>query len=668
MALLTALKQEFGGKINGKVVKSRIDFDSYEELKQVLEEFKPDLIGLRTLTYYKDFFHQTAAVIRQWGINVPVIAGGPYATSDYASLLQDKNINMAVLGEGELTLCEIAAKMLENNRKLPREDILQQIKGIAYVPTKSILTQKQAREIILLDTLQAESKKEPGGDLPHISQPGDLAYIIYTSGTTGQPKGTLVEHRNITGLMKTGKSLFDYNEQEVWTMFHSYCFDFSVWEMYGALLHGGRLVLIPLMMTRDPRQYLEALRKENVTILNQTPAIFYHLVQEEIMIPTKDLSIRVVIFGGEALTPGKLKPWKEKYPETRLINMYGITETTVHVTFKEITQRDIDLNISNIGKPIPSLFGCILDQHLRLAPGGVPGELWVGGQGVSRGYLNRPQLTSEKFLKLAAKTREETRRKKKKVPGKKDFHMSYIYKSGDLVRLMDNGEMEYLGRIDHQVKIRGNRVELGEIERQMMRLQMIRETVVIAREDKNGDNYLCAYVKMEQGNQLDISELREALLRKLPGYMIPAYFIFLERFPITATGKVDRKKFPLPAGHRPTLGNTYVAPETAMARAIVVIWQDILKLDNVGIHDNFFDLGGNSLDIIRLKSRLQELLKKEIHIMTLFQYPTIHTFTQYITQNQLTTAVPKKEEKPDFTAKLQRGKAKLKGRKKSIRG
>jgi acyl-CoA synthetase (AMP-forming)/AMP-acid ligase II len=430
------------------------------------------------------------------------------------------------------------------------------------------------------------------------------------------------------------------------------------------------------------------------------------------MIPSKDLSIRVVIFGGEALTPGKLKPWKEKYPEPRLINMYGITETTVHVTFKEITQKDIDLNISNIGKPIPSLFGCILDQHLRLAPRGVPGELWVGGQGVSRGYLNRPELTAKKFIRIEVKVEVEEgeapfgqsinafgeTNKNKKTPGKNhENHMQScihasmqscnhasmqlaphhsphypiipiphhpIYRTGDLVRLMDNGEMEYLGRIDHQVKIRGNRVELGEIERKMTHLQTIEEAVVIVREDENGNNYLCGYVKMAQGNQLNISELREALLKKLPGYMIPAYFISLERFPITPTGKVDRKKLPFPAGHRPTLGNTYVAPETAMARAIVVIWQDILKLDKVGIHDNFFDLGGNSLDIIRLKSRLQELLKRETHIMALFQYPTIYTFTQHITQSQLTAAVPKKEEKPGFTTKLQKGKAKLKGRRK----
>jgi len=688
MTLLTALKQEFGKKINGKIAKSRIDFDNCQELKQLLEDFKPHLIGLRTLTYYKDFFHQTAAVIRDWDIDTPVIAGGPYATSDYASLLQDQNINLAVLGEGELTLSEIVSKMLANNRKLPGEDILQQIKGIAYVPTKGGFTQKHAREIILLDTLPPASQKKPRKDLSHISQPGNLAYIIYTSGTTGQPKGTLVEHRNITGLMKTGKSLFDYNEQDAWSMYHSYCFDFSVWEMYGALLHGGRLVLVPFMITRDPRQYLEILRKEKITILNQTPAIFYHLVQEETMIPTKDLNIRVVIFGGEALTPGKLKPWKEKYPGTRLINMYGITETTVHVTFKEITRKEIELNISNIGTPIPSLFGTILDQHLRIVPRGVPGELWVGGQGVSRGYLNHPGLTAKRFClrRPGGALFEKTAPVKHLDSPRKNFSLgllgtgrvgfyrsdmsyrSYIYRTGDLVRLMPNGEMEYLGRIDHQVKIRGNRVEPGEIERQMMRLPMIAEAVVMVREDENGNNYLCGYVKMTPGLQLNISELREALLKKLPEYMIPGYFISLERFPITTTGKVDRKKLPLPGGQRPALDNTYVAPETAVARAIVVIWQDILKLDKVGIHDNFFDLGGNSLDMIRLKSRLQELLKKEIHMMTLFQYPTIHTFTRHITQNPPTAAVPQKEQIPDLTDKLQKGKAKLKGRGKKVSG
>jgi hypothetical protein len=393
--------------------------------------------------------------------------------------------------------------------------------------------------------------------------------------------------------------------------------------------------------------------------------------------------------------------------------MYGITETTVHVTFKEITQKEIDLKISNIGKPISSLFGYILDPYFRMVPRGIPGELWIGGQGVSRGYLNRPELTHERFF-LGCGTscthlsgegfnaiiqkfmldvqgvpthsgfikddysNEEAYNKAtyswnrcrtsaflsgKRTPSP-GFWRLKIYKTGDRVKLLPDGEMEYLGRIDDQVKIRGNRVELGEIEKQMMCLYAIEEAVVIVREDENGDKYLCSYIKITQADQLNISELRRELLKKLPVYMIPAYFITLEKFPLTVTGKIDRKKLPLPPGNRPSLGNSYAPPDTVMAREIVVVWQDILKLEKVGIHDNFFDLGGNSLDIIRLKSRLQELLKREIQIMTFFQYPTIHTFTRHITQSHLTTAVPK-EEKPDFTRRLQQGKAKLKARRKS---
>ncbi|UCH95910.1 MAG: amino acid adenylation domain-containing protein, partial [Candidatus Aminicenantes bacterium] len=334
MYLLTNLKQQFGSKINGKIAKSCIDFDNYQELKQLLEEFQPDVIGLRTLTFYKHFFHRTAAMIRDWGIDVPVIAGGPYATSDYASLLNDHHIDLVVLGEGELTFCEIIAKILENNGKLPDETVLQQIAGIVYIPRKngSMISNTRAREIIMPDALMSMLAKESTGNLSNTNQPGDTAYVIYTSGTTGKPKGVMVEHRNITGLMTTGKDLLDYNSGDVWTMFHSFCFDFSVWEMYGALLYGGKLVLIPRMIARDPQQYLEILKQERVTILNQTPTVFYQLVQEEMQDPGKDLHLRYIIFGGEALKPGKLKPWKEKYPETELINMYGITETTVHVT------------------------------------------------------------------------------------------------------------------------------------------------------------------------------------------------------------------------------------------------------------------------------------------------------------------------------------------------
>jgi amino acid adenylation domain-containing protein/FkbM family methyltransferase len=688
MYLLTALKKEFGKKITGKIAKSRIDFDNYGELKQLLDEFKPDLIGLRTLTYYKDFFHQTAAVIRQWGIDVPLIAGGPYATSDYASLLNDRNIDLVVLGEGERTLCDIVSGMFENYGKLPGEAQLKEIPGIVYVPREQVPINVFAREVLLME-FEWEDSGRAEEDLTNRSQPGDTAYVIYTSGTTGRPKGVQVEHGNVTELMAAGKDLFQYDSRDVWTMFHSYCFDFSVWEMYGALLFGGKLVLIPRMVARDPGGYLDILRREHVTILNQTPTVFYQLVEAETLSPSRDLVIRYVIFGGEALKPGKLKPWREKYPDTRLINMYGITETTVHVTFKEIGQKEIDVNISNIGKPISTLSGYIMNRHAKMQPRGVPGELFVGGAGVGRGYINRPELTMEKFcggpgdtcgaaIKIST---EATHRLKhptpsmhckrsptqwgisKEPPG---HRRQKIYKSGDLVKILNNGEMEYLGRIDHQVKIRGNRVETGEIERQMMCFEDIREPLVTVREDEKGDNYLCAYMRVMPGKSLNISELREALLKVVPEYMVPSYFIPIEKFPVTATGKVDRNKLPLPEGLRPMLAASYAAPENEIQRTIAAIWKEVLKVDKVGIHDNFFDLGGTSLDIVRLNNRLKEALAKDIPVVILFEYPTIHTFTRFLARTELLTAAPKEENKPDFTGKLRKGRDKMKGRRQKV--
>ncbi|MCP4157717.1 MAG: AMP-binding protein, partial [bacterium] len=232
-------------------------------------------------------------------------------------------------------------------------------------------------------------------DLP--SRASDIAYIIYTSGTTGKPKGTLIEHRNVGRLMTNNRFLFDFDSRDVWTMFHSYCFDFSVWEMYGALLYGGKLIVIGEMARKDPMQYLEILKKENVTVLNQTPPAFFNLSHLELQQQEKKLNIKYIIFGGDVLKPGKLKTWHKKYPETKLINMFGITETTVHVTFRELSAGDIASDISNIGGPIPTLSVYILDKYRKLMPSGVPGELCVRGDGVARGYLNRPELTAEKF-------------------------------------------------------------------------------------------------------------------------------------------------------------------------------------------------------------------------------------------------------------------------------
>lgn len=327
-----------------------------------------------------------------------------------------------------------------------------------------------------IDLAKGHSYLQKDLNLEHLSGPRNTAYIIYTSGTTGKPKGAILEHRNVVRLFFNDKDLFDFNQNDTWTMFHSYCFDFSIWEMYGALLYGGRLVMVPETTARETKEYLKLLKKEKITILNQTPSAFYNLSGEEMKQEHNELALRYIIFGGEELKTGKLKDWKNRYPNTKLINMYGITETTVHVTYKEITDKDIEKGVSNIGRPIPTLSIYILDKNMRLLPFGAAGEICVSGEGLARGYLNRPELTAEKFITNPF------------VQGEK------MYRSGDLARWMPEGELEYLGRIDDQVKIRGHRIELGEIEAALNGYYGIKDCVVTLKKGVTGEACLAAYV------------------------------------------------------------------------------------------------------------------------------------------------------------------------------
>ncbi|MEK4732085.1 non-ribosomal peptide synthase/polyketide synthase [Paenibacillus sp. FSL L8-0641] len=446
-------------------------------------------------------------------------------------------------------------------------------------------------------------------NLSEVNKPSDLAYLIYTSGSTGKPKGAMIEHRNIVRLLFNSKMQFDFNENDVWTMFHSMSFDFSVWEMYGALLYGGRLVVVPKMTARSNVEYLRLLRNEKVTVLNQTPSAFYNIANEEVSYEEKELKIRYVIFGGEALKPALLKEWRKKYPQTRLINMYGITETTVHVTYKEIEEEEIRSNVSSIGRPIPTLTTYVMDKNMKVVPIGVAGELCVGGDGVCRGYLGRPELTKEKFVQNPYKPEER------------------LYRSGDLVRLLSDGEMEYLGRIDHQVKIRGFRIELGEIEAQLLKHPSIEESLVIAKEDHQGSKYLCAYIAGE--NELTISELREHLLKELPEYMVPSYFVQLEKMPLTANGKIDRKALPEPEGNINT-GIEYEAPIGEFEEKLALIWQDILGIKKIGRNDNFFMLGGHSLKATSLVARIHKEFNIDMPLKEIFKAPIIAEIARYM--------------------------------------
>jgi fengycin family lipopeptide synthetase D len=446
-------------------------------------------------------------------------------------------------------------------------------------------------------------------NLPRKHDPEDLAYIIYTSGTTGRPKGVMIEHRNVVRLMFNEKMQFDFNDRDVWTMFHSFCFDFSVWEMYGALLYGGKLVIVPALTARDTALFRELLKKEKVTVLNQTPSAFYNLVSEEEKISAQDLAVRNVIFGGEALKPKILKSWRKKYPNSKLINMYGITETTVHVTYKEITEYEIESNISNIGKPIPTLTTYIMDRSMNLVPIGVAGELCVGGDGVGRGYLNRPELTSEKFVYNSYK------------PGER------IYRSGDLARMLPDGDIEYLGRIDCQVKIRGFRIELGEIESEILKHENIKKALILSIDKQGGDKALCAYF-VSEGN-VTVGEIKEHLMRRLPEYMVPAYFIKMESFPLTSNGKLDRKKLPDPVTNIET-GNEFVEPKSSVEIELSGLWKDLLGIERVGTNDNFFDVGGNSLLLVNMQSKLEKKYPGKVKVTDLFMHTTISRLAAFI--------------------------------------
>lgn len=439
-------------------------------------------------------------------------------------------------------------------------------------------------------------------------EPTDLCYIIYTSGTTGLPKGVMVEHRNVVRLLHNEQFQFDFGADDVWSMFHSHGFDVSVFEMYGALLFGGRLVVVPKMVAKDTRTFRELLRKEKVSVLSQTPTAFYNLIQEETQCQDEGLDTRYVIFAGEALSPGKLKPWHAKYDDVKLVNMFGTTETTVHATYKEVGSYEIEHDVSNVGKPIPTLSMYVLDQGQQLVPKGVIGELYIGGAGVTRGYLGKADLTKEKFIPNPFQEGDR------------------LYRTGDLARVLDTGDIEYIGRADDQVQLRGFRIELREIAYHLDHHEKIEDAVVLTK-GKEEDQYLVAYY--ESRGEIKASELRDHLSRKLPDYMIPSHFVRFESFPLTSNGKLDKKRLPNPEIKAEP---DHVAPADEVQEKLVTIWSQLLNVDKelIGVNRSFFEVGGNSLKLVRLNNMINESLGWEISVADLFRYPTISSLTDAI--------------------------------------
>jgi amino acid adenylation domain-containing protein len=501
----------------------------------------------------------------------------------------------------------------------------------------------QARTVLDPDEVHADALTgaDANPELPDLS-PSNLAYIIYTSGSTGQPKGVMVEHVQVVRLFDTTHAAFGFAASDVWGLFHSFAFDFSVWELWGALRYGGTLVLVPQATTRSPLAFYQLICEQGITVLNQTPSAFNALMSY--MKPTSD-RLRYVIFGGEALQPSTLRDWYDMRGESapQLVNMYGITETTVHVTYYPLTSSDAQQVGSVIGQCLPDLDLYLLDVHGQPVPIGEVGELYVGGAGVARGYLNRPELTTERFLHDP-------------FAGKAGARM---YRSGDLAHYLPNGNLAFLGRNDDQVKIRGFRIELGEIAAKLAEHPSIREAIVVAQGEET-DKRLVAYVLAQSdvaGN--DVAQhtsvaseaslalagaLRDYLSSRLPDYMVPSAFVRMERFPLTANGKLDRKALPVPQEDA-FAHEAYEAPLGEIEVILAGIWSELLGVEQIGRHDNFFALGGHSLMAVRLVSRIAAV-GAEIPLATLFASPTLKAVALAIEAERKTGAVARASIRP----------------------
>ncbi|MGU2036790.1 pyoverdine non-ribosomal peptide synthetase PvdD, partial [Pseudomonas aeruginosa] len=490
--------------------------------------------------------------------------------------------------------------------------------GVRLLLTQGHLLERLPRqagvEVLAIDGLVLDGYAE-SDPLPTLSA-DNLAYVIYTSGSTGKPKGTLLTHRNALRLFSATEAWFGFDERDVWTLFHSYAFDFSVWEIFGALLYGGCLVIVPQWVSRSPEDFYRLLCREGVTVLNQTPSAFKQLMAVACSadMATQQPALRYVIFGGEALDLQSLRPWFQRFGDRQpqLVNMYGITETTVHVTYRPVSEADLKGGlVSPIGGTIPDLSWYILDRDLNPVPRGAVGELYIGRAGLARGYLRRPGLSATRFVPNP-------------FPGGAGER---LYRTGDLARFQADGNIEYIGRIDHQVKVRGFRIELGEIEAALAGLAGVRDAVVLAH-DGVGGTQLVGYVVADSAEDAERlrESLRESLKRHLPDYMVPAHLMLLERMPLTVNGKLDRQALPQPDASLSQ--QAYRAPGSELEQRIAAIWAEILGVERVGLDDNFFELGGHSLLATRVISRVRQEQQLDASLKALFERPVLEAFAQ----------------------------------------
>jgi amino acid adenylation domain-containing protein len=654
----------------------KIDILSPQEKRQLLDEFNSTVKDFPTGKTIHGLFEEQAqrtpdcmAVIGLSSIAVEAIHESPLHPTEneciqitYRQLNEQSGRMADYLYQKGIRPGDIAAIIMERSLEMVIAIFAILKTGAAYLPIDPEYPQERIDYIIsdssariCLKDLNHEEHEEHEQVFPFLLTETP-AYLIYTSGSTGNPKGVLVEHGSVVNILYGLQQLYPFEAEDTYLFKTSYLFDVSVTELFGWYFCGGRMSVLASGAEKDPQQIIRTINQHRVTHVNFVPSMFSAFLEElqRSQQMFEELSaLRYIFLAGEALAPALVEKFKQLDPDQgiRLENIYGPTEGTIYSSYYPLSQWQMDHSVP-IGKPLSNIVLYILDPHLQLQPVGVPGELYIGGAGVARGYLNRPELTAERFVTLDRSYKSDT------------SYRTY-YKTGDLALWQPDGNIRFLGRIDTQVKVRGFRVEPGEIEARLLRHEHVREAVVLAKTSTGQpeEKYLCAYVA---GEHLQADRLREYLAGTLPHYMVPAHFVVLESIPLTPGGKVDRQALLKHKETRAGSRATYVAPGSPVEQQIVAVWQEVLQLENIGVHDNFFDLGGNSFDIMKINSRLQTLLEKEIPVVKMFKYPTIRTLASYLDQGEIRPDAVQETQK--MVEKKDRGKNRLKERTRRGRG
>ncbi|MGL4343557.1 MAG: amino acid adenylation domain-containing protein, partial [Cellulosilyticaceae bacterium] len=561
------------------------------------------VFGEDTLTYKElnERANSVAHRLKQKGVGPDSVVG----------LMVERSLEMII---GIVAIIKAGGAYMPISPTYPEDRIrymLEDSQAKVLLTQERFISQVSYDEIIDLE--EASLYTSHRHNILQTSRVDSLAYIIYTSGSTGKPKGVMIEHTSAINRIEWMQKKYPIYEGDVILQKTPFTFDVSVWEIFWWMFTGSSVYFLKPEGEKDPSEILKAIQERQITTMHFVPSMlglfleYYELHQE-----TYDLSsLKQVFASGEALTTSQVEKFNKllhsKY-HTRLYNLYGPTEATVDVSYYDCPS-DEHIERVPIGKPIDNTRLYVLDKQKRLQPIGVAGELYISGVGVARGYLNRPELTAEKFME-------------------DPYYEGYrMYRSGDLTKWLANGEIEYLGRIDNQVKIRGLRIELGEIEARLEEYEGINEVAVTVRKDDQGSQYLCGYYTGPE--TLSVETLRKHITQKLPDYMVPAYFTKLDTMPLSANGKLDRKALPAPQMQVVT-GTEYVKPKTETQKHIASIWESLLGQDKVGIKDNFFDLGGNSLLLVRMHGEIEKVYPNTVRVTDLFQYTQIRTLAEYI--------------------------------------